>query len=282
MGIDLGEYGIAYSVKTPSGAHVADGLVPINAASILRKKGRAWKQAGQTARRFEAFSPKLVEAKRSLTGKMQGVVLKLMRDHQAVPVFEHNIGGLQSGRQIEALWGDVVTSFTGGNNDADRARRNNQFDVNLKSAPNPILAGYMWRKLDGDVVELPFRPGGTISGAFTSTTCPCCRVSVMKAFADARECVAVNDGNVVAGDVVISHPSIRAGMSIDDARRAVKIVVRFHPENRGEGDSTKSGFVCLNASCDEYGKAQHSDISAACEIARRVIDRLEPKFENAA
>jgi hypothetical protein len=280
VGIDLGEHGLAWQVLTPAGEPVASGIEPIRAAGILRSKGREWRREKQTTARFARLDADHERVKETLSGQIIGIVQRLMFQHRALPVFEYEIGNLQRGSQMDRLWGDVVRAFTGGDNDAGRAVRDDRWHTSSATRPVPLAGEWKWRKADGTLVDPPFRPGLALGAGYSSTTCQCCRRSVRKLINDATSITVVAGESVMRVDgneVALAEPAV-ADATLD--RKAALALtrgrIRMHPSQRQAGDSTLSAFVCLLTDCAAHGAERHSDAAAALEMARRAADRLVP------
>jgi hypothetical protein len=277
MGVDVGEYGIGYGViDIATGALVTSGVVPLKAGALLRRMAKDYRERKQTAGRFDRIRGDHRRAKRVLAGQMVGVIQNLMFQHRALPVFEATVGNLQRGDQMARLWNDVVVQFTGGDTDADRTARNTAWQAKVVGSTT-LLPRWQWRTREGKRVPPPFRPGATVSGAYTSTTCRHCRVSVLGQLKDAQ---AVT----VAAGVAVTDTGFRftlpgggdGAFPAGDVYALIRPQIRFHPTERGEADSTKSSFRCFNLDCSQHGVEQHSDESAAIELARRAVDRMMP------
>jgi len=229
---------------------------------------------------------------------MVGVVLSLMYEFRALPVFENGIGGLQKNRQMESLWNDVISSFVGYPTDADLKRRNDVFGVELgKNITHnffPELPGSAEWTVNKDGVgswtKGKFKPGMTTNHAYTSQRCMHCELAVTEQIRLADKIEIVDDHHVIlkfkkGHDVRVHFEQSVADFakkSVDQLRfilaTMAKKQMRTLPTVKGKTESRYARYRSFNPDCDHYfvttGHTEHADLQASVNIARNGFQEL--------
>ena len=274
---DLNMYGLFYRVEDGQGRFITDGFEACNIPHVLNKNEQQWRKQKQKRARHEFLKTSKERERATMSGQYIGLIWKLIEKHRAAPVFENNIGGMESGgNRMRAIWDTIITSFVLGDIEAERSRLYNNLNVaNIGAWDRSLIhPNIVWKS---NPKNRAFKGlGTTVKGAYTSITCPCCERAVSLDIRGAKKITALgNEVEIINSDGEVlrynggKHFDNKTDLSIDDAKGLfLRRRMRGPRSNKKEGDSNHSAFYCFNLDCGDYKKEQHADKNATLNIAK--------------
>ncbi|WP_298636757.1 type V CRISPR-associated protein Cas12c [uncultured Umboniibacter sp.] len=302
IGVDPAESGFGVSVVDIDSGSVLDAcFISVNAITRYYQLTEKHRQAHQPKAAYRSpYSNHLELARKGAMGMVTNMLDKLILKLEGILAIE---SVSQESVTIRKFWEHVAQLYAFGDNGAQNDVRKQHWGGGFTFSTNLLRSV---RLPTGKIAApKPFNggPGTTVSGAFTSSICPCCErngvMALRSAIADAEE-IEVNGGRLRFGDHVMkvdkldqNHLDIVSSRHIErsyspirsmdrqiikpgskaekDLVRSLHKSARRLPKYRKTTGSQYSEYHCLYEDCDYVG---HADAAAAINIARRLVNSL--------
>ncbi len=248
LGIDLGEYGFGWAVfNVKAGKFIAKDFQAIPLLKKMRDEAANWKDA-QASGIFARPTTYLADIREKTAGQVRNQIHHLALKHNAVPVYEIEIDGFESGGQrISKLYKTLKTSdvFSKNSNEADKAVRK-----------------HFWGA-EGAI-------GVAVDAAQTSQTCRKCGGCATDEIKS-----GVEDKIEVRGGKVLDKILCDKENGFYDKKDIANFIKRTQRSEGANGGQSK--FICQYSDCDN--KDCHADEQAAENIALKFYFKISDKFK---
>lgn len=317
MGIAFAVFNLS-DVGNGNAKPIDTGLVRIPSIRALMKKAQNYRKTGQRIEKYnQSFDSTLFTMRENVAGDVCGAIVGLMKRYNAFPVLEDTPMLLgKDVKQVEMIYNMVNHRFAWSGTAAHTSERKAWwFATEMWDAPNGLMRRVYNTTDKKGLTEIngqwykPMRifPGTTVSEYMTSCICSHCGRNVLEDLYQLKE-KKVKSIAVINGEVKLPHGTIRlytvpdyeearqyrrrnqnlplnkpikeTELDLVMLRKIVKENLRRSPMNRMIKDTDQSRYYCPYIECDHHQVEQHSDINAAINIGRRLLeDLIEPPTE---
>ena len=303
IGIDLGERGVGFSVRSVADKGnplVARGFVPVPAVRKLIKATRQFRKRHQKAMSVRTSHVNFEEMRKAVAGNVVSVIKYLMWHYKALPVLEMDLNNLDSGqRQLSHVYSAVTDTFLSrGVPTVDKARANTWRGNKIE---HPSLDRVVIDPKTRATSVQPFRlfPGTGVRAANTSKECSGCGVNpiaTIRAY-DGNRIPLDEQGKVEIDGVTLQIFTVRsinqvvkgegepeplANRILEKSQLIPHLVnnqLRVKPASEQSKDTSQSRYWCANANCEHHDPDHmlHADMNAGDNIVLRRCKTLVPK-----